>query len=125
MVLAISIVATVSMVRKAQELSTIDKHRRKARGIIDGILEQTTYQQLNYGNIAVGTTTATVVIDSASPTRKLSGVRTTAISGPYTTEGTAAPFKSISITVAWREWGVTGTTSADSQKVNIGKWVSP
>jgi prepilin-type N-terminal cleavage/methylation domain-containing protein len=132
-VLALSLTATVSMVRKAQELSSLDQHRRKARGFIDGQFETSTYQQLNYYNLNPKNKspdtnfTSTITIDSTSSAVKIQGKLKTSISvlKNLTNAGVNYPYKIVTISVAWKEYGVKGTAPADSEKVTIEKWISP
>jgi prepilin-type N-terminal cleavage/methylation domain-containing protein len=123
MVLSISIVATVSMVRKAQELSSLDEHRRKARGIIDGVLETTTYQRENYVNLATATTTQAIMIDSSS---NLAGTLVTKVGAQQTMSGAwtlPINYRTVTFTVSWNELGASMKSFSDT--VRIEKWVSP
>jgi len=108
-IVIISIAAVVAMVRKGQELSSDDGHRRIARSLITTKLESSTYDYTNYGNLADTSITDSVVIDTrgtATTTDELKGVRTITVGNEQTVAGTAGitvPYKLLTFRVIWRE----------------------
>jgi prepilin-type N-terminal cleavage/methylation domain-containing protein len=121
-IVSVAVVGTVTLVRTSQDLSTLDRHRRAARFIIDSHLEQMAYQQVGFAGLTAGTTTRTVTIDSLVNGR-LAGVMTASVSERLTKSGknsTSTPYKKIVLKIKWLELGWT-----DSASVRVEKWVSP
>ena len=108
-IVVISIAAVVAMVRKGQELTSDDGHRRIARSLITTKLESSTYDYTNYGNLSAGSTIDTVVIDTRGTTAKtddIKGVRTITVGAEQTITGTSSisvPYKVLTLRVTWQE----------------------
>jgi prepilin-type N-terminal cleavage/methylation domain-containing protein len=121
-VLAVVILAVVSMVRKAQEIDSLNRHRRAAHSIIERTLESGTYQQINFNNLVNGTTTTpNIVID---PRSNLMGTLTVTVTlqipGP-TWSGIAVPQARVTVTVSWNELRANNQTTAET--MSIEKWL--
>jgi Tfp pilus assembly protein PilV len=108
-IVVISIAAVVAMVRKGQELTSDDGHRRIARSLITTKLESSTYDYTNYGNLADTSITDSVIIDTrgtATTADDIKGVRTITVANEQTIAGTAGitvPYKLLTFRVIWRE----------------------
>jgi type II secretory pathway pseudopilin PulG len=123
-VLAISIVSIVAVVRKGQELSNTDSHRRAAATIIASKFENSTYNFLNYNNLTAGTTNSTVIIDprGTGATDDLTGNLAINIGAQQTMTGTSlisVQYKIITMTVTWTEPG-----DAAQGSVSLTKWIT-
>ncbi|MBN2036990.1 MAG: type II secretion system protein [Chitinispirillaceae bacterium] len=122
-VISLSLFATIAMVRKAQELTSLDRHRRAARAIIERTLETPTYTRDAYYGLAAGTQNQNVLIDKRN---NLQGTLTVTVGNEQNINGAmgiAIPHKRITMTVTWQERSAANTTTTES--VNIEKWVSP
>ena len=113
-VIALSLFATVAMVRKGQEMIALDQHRRTARGIIERTLESQTYQPENYaGLVAPANQNFTIDVNIQGTLSVAVGAEQPAING------TAAPYRAITATMTWTELG-----QATAETVSISKWIS-
>ena len=123
-VVSVSIIGTVSLVRKAQELTSLDRHRRAARLIIDSRLEQATYQQMNYAGLVPGTMTQEVEIEPPSASSAaIAGTLQISVTGVLKKAGTGGkdmPYKDVVLSVAWQERG-----ALEPAVVTVEKMVSP
>ena len=118
-VIALSLFATVAMVRKGQEMIALDKHRRMARGIIERTLEDSDYQPGDYNNLATITspTPTDTIID---PKGNIHGSLTVAVGAEQPLiNGAAIPYRIITAAITWAELG-----SASNETVSISKWVT-
>ncbi|MBN2189411.1 MAG: type II secretion system protein [Chitinispirillaceae bacterium] len=117
LVTALSLISMVAFVRKGQEMLTVDKHRRMARGIIERTLENGQYQPENYKNL-VSIPETDVVID-ADMDPELQGSMTVAVGDSVTqVNGINVPYRPVTATVAW--------TERDGRKdtVRVAKWLT-
>jgi Tfp pilus assembly protein PilV len=123
-VTAIAIISTIAMVRKADELNGLERHRQTAHALINGMIETVTYQIVNYNNLTAGTTVKSVVIDSRSG---ISGTLTITITdqnpGWTGTNAIMIPYKKIRFDVQWNE--VRANNQITSEPVSVEKWLSP
>jgi len=109
-VVSFSVIGTVAIVRKSQEMISQDKNRRAARGFIVKTLEQPTFEPENYAALATSTATQSVAINAAAG---INGTLTTAISDEKTQSGAVdpygtainIPYREITVTVKWNEMG--------------------
>jgi len=116
-VIALSLFATVAMVRKGQEMIALDKHRRMARGIIERTLENSQYLPENYNNLVTITspTPKDTVIDQKV---NIHGNLTVAISAEQPAIN-GVPYRVITAAINWAELG-----SAGNETVSINKWLA-
>jgi prepilin-type N-terminal cleavage/methylation domain-containing protein len=120
-IISISLVSVVAFVRKGQEMITIDKHRRVARGAVERTLENTQYQPESYNNlppIPAAPITTDIIID-AEMTPNIQGSLVVTIGNEQATvNGNAAPHRAITATMTWTELG------GNSETVSITKWLA-
>ena len=109
-ILSLSVVGTVAMVRKSQDMISQDKNRRAARGFIVKTLEQSSFEPENYAALTTSTTTQSVSINAAA---SINGTLITEISDEQTQTGASntfgvavdIPYREITVTVKWNETG--------------------
>lgn len=118
-ILMIALVSVFAMVRKGQELISIDKHFREARGAIVRTFENSLYQPENYSNISTGTTSQDVLIDGK---KSLHGTIAISIGSEQPSiNGVSLPFREIQASVSWTEMAGTGTYT---ETVRVKKWIA-
>jgi prepilin-type N-terminal cleavage/methylation domain-containing protein len=116
-IIAIAIVAIISVIRKGLDIELNDMHRRSARAVICGKMESRMYSNTNYDNLNAGTVTENDTLDTKPV---VVGVLTTTITGPtlkVTNNGIDVSYKTISMWMRWAEKNFNDT-------LKIEKWVS-
>jgi type II secretory pathway pseudopilin PulG len=124
-VIALSVVAVVSMVRKGQEQMKLDQHRRTARGYLQRMLEDPKFYPENYNGLVTGITTTSIIIDSAAglngtlkeQIRGEGNITTGQVPGPPN-----VPRRRITDTLFWSERAAGNNTYNDT--ITVEKWVS-
>jgi Tfp pilus assembly protein PilV len=110
LVLSFTLIGTVTIVRKSQEMISQDKNRRAARSYIVRTLENPAFEPENYAALTKSTAAQSVTINAAAG---IQGTLTTEISDEQMQSGAAdpygtavtIPYREITVTVKWSEMG--------------------
>jgi Tfp pilus assembly protein PilW len=119
-VVALSLIAVVAVVRKGQDMVSLQNHRAMARGIVERTLEQPPFQPEYYGTIPSPFTTTidnNVIIDTLT-TPSLKGTLTVSVGLENATLIADAPYRAVTVTLTWTEPG------GSNETVTIAKWLA-
>jgi len=112
-IVAVGVTGVVTMLRKTQDLSVSDAHRRQARSIITSTFEKPTFLFQNYANLVTGTPTpTTVVIDprgAGSTADDLNGTLSDSIGPEQTLTGANSipiVYRLVIMKARWKETSV-------------------
>lgn len=120
-IIGISLIAVVAFVRKGQEMISIDKHRRVARGMIERTLEDLQYQPENYSNLPAQPAAPVIddMIIDAETTPNIHGTLVVSVGNEQATvNGKTVPHRAVTATVTWTE------IDGKCDTVSITKWLT-
>ncbi len=116
-IVALLTIIVVSLVRKSNEITSEDAHRRRARTVIDSCFESRAYHFSNYVNLKGDT--AAVIIDKRAG-NELYGTVTISVSEERLISGlnsVSVPYKEVAIQVQWPE-------PQSVQSIHLTKWIT-
>jgi prepilin-type N-terminal cleavage/methylation domain-containing protein len=116
-IMAITVVAVVSMVRKSREIQLSDTHRQEVRAILNAQFEKS-YGFDRYASIPVRDSASTVIIDTREG-NPLNGTLLVEIDSTVEyASGTPIPVKKVTLSVIWNE------TEDETDTITMSKWVA-
>ena len=116
-ILAVAVIAIITIVRKGRDLQMADKHRQEARAILNARFENI-YANGRYGSIQPGISVDTVIIDERPEGVPLTGVLTsTVVQVNVGVSGTQIPTRQVTLSLFWNDFEI------ESDTITMVKWL--
>lgn len=116
-ILAITITAVVSMVRKSREIQLADNHHQEVRALLNAQFEQA-YGYKQYASIPVNDTITSVIIDNRNGNPLFGTLYVSVDSTVEMASGTQVPVKKVSLAIGWDE------AENERDSIFMSKWIA-